>query len=204
MNIEDEISTSDSDSSTEDEQQTCKQSRLEMKEDDTEDYDYFKTAEENDISKISRKTAPYVGNLKYCSGYKVLRKGYICVRDTIEGVTLAPNKPEQMVLLRRLRHRSENGGKQQIFLCQKCNTTVKVESLINAIGKDDILTKIDLNKKIVLCEHSKVAYLLYTREEVEAAKNQSLCTKIRNDRHFIAVCFNEQTQTFGVVSCNKA
>ena len=204
---EDTASSSNTDTENESEAEGSKRLKMttiDMDASDSDSEDYFKNSEqiEEMISKAPKSVPPYIGNLNYSSGYKVLKHGYVCLRKTTDG-TLAPNKPQHFVLLKRLRYKTECGSNGQIFLCFDCNESSRTEVLLNAVSKDDIVTENDLKSSIISCVHSYAAEYLYTKDEVEAAiSNKGHSTILRNDKLIIVACFDQKS--YGIVYCNKA
>ena len=171
------------------------------------DDEYFKTEKEmvQFQMKLPNSILAYIGNLKYHEAYKILKDGHIALRKSTNGVAIAPNKPEHIVVLKCVKYKTQDGEKKIICVCLDCHEVSTSQCFIKAVGKEDVISDHDIKTKVKACDHALAAEFIFRKEEAKAAAEKSEnAVVLRDGKLTIAACFDPLTQSYGIVFCRRS
>ena len=185
-----------------------KKRRIEVEDEEVDEDDgFFRSSEELDAeinsNEKSLATRMYLGNLRKNNAAQILKNDFLCLIDGDHNGNLKEKKKQNFVFLKLLKCVNEEGKKQHLPICLKCNPKGKTQALIDCIWKSKISEKIK-EDNLVSCTHADVGEMLWTKED---CKKENLakanCKQISDDgKQHLAVSFDGNTH--GLIFANLA
>ena len=114
------------------------------------------------------------------------------------------NKKENFLFVKMLKCENENGEKQHLPLCLKCNHDEKAKVLMDSITWKLRVSSSFKNDNFAACKHAMVAEILFTKEDSQIENNSlSMCKVIEtNEKQHLSVSFDGNTH--GLIFANIA
>ena len=150
---------------------TFKRRRITEKNEKTIEYESFfretTTLEEYFQRVSSRPSRIYLANLRRHKSSLTLKNDYLCLKEADSNGNLLENKKENFLFVKMLKCENENGEKQHLPLCLKCNHDEKAKVLMDSITWKLRVSSSSKKDNFAACKYAMVAEILFTKKIVK-------------------------------------
>ena len=146
----------------------------------------------------------YLANLRRHKSSLTLKNDYLCLKEADSNGNLLENKKENFLFVKMLKCENENGEKQHLPLCLKCNHDEKAKVLMDSITWKLRVSSSFKKDNFAACKYAMVAEILFTKEDSQIENNSlSMCKVIEtNEKQHLSVSFDGNTH--GLIFANIA